>query len=191
MILKWKFKEELYGDDVCLTDSEWEATVDPEHGDEQSDSIKARPLWAILTPTVRLIQPRPLTQRGRKPAFRCLNTVIVQLLYTEVLWWNELPSKNSYQKSKNKDQMPKKWDAAGRNGLWRNRDSYTSNEIGGMMRGGKPYKFLPCAPKIPRGTVWDRTPSSTVRSRWLTARDITRPLLLLNSSISDHYTGFW
>ena len=52
MILKWKFKEALYGDDICLIDPELEAAAD-------FRLSKARHLLASLTPTVILIQSRP------------------------------------------------------------------------------------------------------------------------------------
>ena len=37
------------------------------------------------------------------------------------------------------------------------------------------------------GVLFNR--SSTLRSRWLTARDKARPILLLSCSFSEHYTG--
>ena len=74
--------------------------------------------------------------------------------------------------------------------MWRHRDLYTSNEIDGMItKEGKPFHLISCLPQILRVTVWYRTRSFTLRSRWLTARDKARPVLLLSYSLSEHYTG--
>jgi len=46
-----------------------------------------------------------------------------------------------------KIRYPTKWEAAGRTGIWRHKDWYTSNKIDGIItREGKPTQLLPCLP---------------------------------------------
>ena len=138
MILKWKFKEALYGDDICLIDSELEAAADSENGDGTSDSVKARHLLASLTPTVILIQSRPFhiaSVQGCLPL--CEHCVCAVLFNTGVLWQVDLPSKYSYQVSKDKDQIHNKmgsrrshWHVAPQGFVYKQQDWWNDYERG-------------------------------------------------------------
>ena len=124
MILKWKFKEAVYEDDICFIDSEWEAVA--ETTCRWAFRFSKSETWLSHTPNVVCIQLCPV--RGIRPSSTARTMCLCHYVVGKVLRSDDLPCKNSYQLSIGKVKKPDKMGRNDRTGLLRHRDWWNNSD---------------------------------------------------------------